>query len=74
MAKITMEEAWKALNYVGAQIEERNAARALALVVHDDACLTCTVTLLNPSPDFIAGVTLRRDKCKERKRIEALGR
>ena len=52
----------------------RVAARWLALTVHDTECLTCAMTLENPSPESIAWVELRRRKCENRARIEALGR
>ena len=49
-------------------------ARALAMAVHDTECLTCLMTLDDPSPEFIATVELRRRGCENRARIEALGR
>jgi hypothetical protein len=84
-AKLTVEAAWSAVTEAIASIDggwaaapdkyEQPAvvaARALALAAHDEACLTCTVMLKNPSPEFMACVELRRRGCDDRAQIEAL--
>lgn len=55
----TLEEAWKLLNYVGAQIEERSAARALAQASHQATVFEHRIEC--------------DDSCMAMRRIEALG-
>ena len=48
------------------------AARALALAAHDDACLQCLCTFVEPSAEYLAIVAVRRARCDKRADIAAL--
>lgn len=73
MAEKTMEKAWVRIGKHSGTVGASEAARALAIAAHDDACLECFESVMSPSPEYLAWLELRRRNCKGRARIAALG-
>lgn len=69
----TIEEAWERLDHEIETESQRTYARAAMLASHDDGCSDCCMSVMDPSPEFIAWVEMRRRKCRKRLRIAALG-